>query len=188
MRRLSTLWRAIVVAVAVTAPSAHAQVPASRPSSVRALDPASRIFLQEGMRGSVTFRALVEAIDASDVVVYVETTTRSLTVQSAGTVFVAHTGLQRVLRTTLRVGPLWTVAVSLLGHELAHVVEVVGAPTVVDRESFGMLFRTIGVRSWCPGLATACFETAAADVAGQHVHRELSRRNVAVDAVIALTP
>jgi hypothetical protein len=171
--------------------SASSPLPASLDAQwahVRALDPLSRGLIQEGVHRSITFRTLVEAIDASDVIVHLETDFRSVAASSAGTSFVAHTGVQRVLRITLRLGSQRTVAVALLGHELQHVVEVARAPEVVSLEGFGRLFRAIGLRSMCPGREIACFETRAAEAAYRHVLLDLSRPKPGADTVVALAP
>ena len=143
---------------------------------MRPIDRLSRIYLQHGARYSVTFHARLDVIDASDVLVYVETPLTTSSRPSARTNFVAHTGLLRVLKVTLEVGPDRQTAVTLLGHELQHVAEVVDAPAVVDASSYGRLFRAIGFRSPCPGLLRACFETPAAERAGAGAARSGSPR------------
>jgi hypothetical protein len=211
MRRLTTPWLTLALTAALSAACAHAQrldivspdallaqagasafprqsVQEARTTHVRPLDASSRAFLEEGLRHSVTFRALVQAIDASDVLVLVQTLTRATARPSAGTTFVSHTGRNRVLSISLLVGQDWPVAVVLLGHELQHVVEVVHSPEVVDLRGYGRLFRAIGSRSPCPTRATACFETDAAVAVGQHVGRDLSRRMPSADGVVALQP
>jgi hypothetical protein len=155
---------------------------------VRPIDRQSGIYLQHGARYSVTFHALLDLIDASDVLVYVETPLTTSFKPSARTNFVAHTGLLRVLKVTLEVGTDRQTAVRLLGHELQHVAEVVGAPAVVDASSYGRLFRAIGFRSSCPGLLRVCFETPAAERAGAQVLRDLVRPEPRADAIVARAP
>ena len=107
---------------------------------------------------------------------------------SARTNFVAPTGLLRVLKVTLEVGADRQTAVTLVGHELQHVAEVVDAPAVVDAGSYGRLFRAIGFRSPCPGLLRVCFEMPAAERAGAQVLRDLVRHEPRADAIVAQSP
>ena len=62
-------------------------------------------------------------------------------------------------------------AVALLGHELQHVVEVAGAPWVVDRQSFARLYRSIGQACDGPGER---YDTEDAVLAGRRVWQELA--------------
>jgi hypothetical protein len=148
--------------------------PQAARTNVRALDASSRAFLALGTQQSVTFRSLVELLDASDLLVYVETQLTAVGAPEASTLFVSHTGVNRVLKVRLTVGWSW-VAVALLGHELQHAVEVARAPGVVDEESYLNLFESIGTPSRCHGIATACFETVAAEETAAHVRRELTQ-------------
>ena len=179
MRRLTIPALVAVFLTIVSIPRADAE------AQVRPIDRQSRIYLQHGARYSVTFHALLDAIDASDVLVYVETPLTTSSRPSGRTNFVAHTGLLRVLKVTLEVGPDWQTAVTLLGHELQHVAEVVEAPAVVDASSYERLFRAIGFRSPCSGLSRACFETPAAERAGARVLRDLIRPEPRADALVA---
>ena len=61
--------------------------------------------------------------------------------------------------------------VSVVGHELQHVVEIACALSVVDDKSFTRLFRTIGF-STCWGTKPDRFETAAAVAASARVRAE----------------
>jgi hypothetical protein len=179
---------AVPVASASEPPLALTPAQTPRLRQVRALDERSRGFLEAGLRGSVTFRALVETIDASNVLVHVETATQSTQLPAAGVGDKRGAGRHRVLRIRLVVGWDSVSAVALLGHELRHTVEVAQAPDVVDLASFGRLFQAIGARSRCPALELACFETRAADAAGRLVLREMGRRRPSPDDVIALKP
>ena len=62
-------------------------------------------------------------------------------------------------------------AVALLGHEMQHVVEVVRAPWVVDRQGFAALYRSIGHACDGPGER---YDTADAVLAGRRVWQELA--------------
>ena len=157
-----------------TPPVVSPAAPQVARTNVRPLDASSRAFLALGKQQSVTFRALVEVLEVSDLLVYIETTLTPVGEPVASTLFVSHTGVNRVLKVQLVAAWSWN-AVVLLGHELQHAVEVARAPAVVDQESYKNLFRSIGMRSRCHGMARACFETVAAEEAASHVRRELTQ-------------
>ena len=63
-------------------------------------------------------------------------------------------------------------AIALLGHELAHAVEVAADASVVDHASFERLYRRIGDRCITRG-ATRGYDTRAARDAGDRIFAEL---------------
>jgi len=111
--------------------------------SVRLLTPGLEGVLDAGYRNSLTFRALVDALEQSDVVVYVTTGTQAAGVIGT-TQFVARGGATRYLRVTLAREVNGDAAVALLGHELQHALEIANAGSVVDARSVEALYRAEG--------------------------------------------
>ncbi len=124
-----------------------------------------------GVERSASFRSLVERIDQSDVIVHL-TCSRFKSTSLAGQTLLASAGPDvRYLRVQVSCELSDLALLSVVGHELQHVVEIVSAPSVVDDKSFARLFRTIGF-STCLGSEPDRFETAAALAAGERVRAE----------------
>jgi len=127
--------------------------------------------VETGFERSVLFRALVERIRQSDVIVHL-TCSRFKTRRLAGQTLLASAGPDvRYLRVQVDCEQSDPVLVSIVGHELQHVVEIASAPSVVDDNSFALLFRAIGFSS-CLSPDADRFETAAALKAGERVRTE----------------
>jgi hypothetical protein len=123
---------------------------------VRALDAQARALLDAGM-ATETVGRLLDALDATDVVVYVRTT---LDLKTRGVLtFVSHAApLTYVLvRVDLRQNPRDRIAI--LAHELTHALEIAGAsPPVRSEAELASLYARIGVRAG----GTGEFESAQA--------------------------
>jgi len=129
-RRLGcVLLAAALAAHEVFAQDAVAPVATSR---LRALDEKSAALLQAGNARSATFRRLTQAIERSDLVVYVKTHQLNLPGQLQ---FVSATPGGRYLRVSVRVPGLDNDLLPWLAHELWHAVEIAGAPEIRDRVS-----------------------------------------------------
>jgi hypothetical protein len=113
-----------------------------------------------GLSCSATFRRLVEALDQSDVIVYVEP---KLTRQALGgylTHNVVTAGGHRYLRVMIDVGGPNGRLVPLLAHELQHAVEVSQDPDARDPDGLERLFRRSAIAFGCG--SPTCLETQAA--------------------------
>jgi hypothetical protein len=127
--------------------------------------------VETGIERSASFRSLVERIEQSDVLVHL-TCDRFKSGTLAGRTLLASAGPDvRYLRVQINCQQSDPALVSVVGHELQHVVEIASAPSVVDDKSFTRLFRTIGF-STCVGSEPDRFETAAALAAGERVRAE----------------
>ena len=110
---------------------------------VRPASPAARLLIDESARHSPTVRELIDRIDRSDVIVYVQMTASSQ-VTSAATTFVTATEGQRYLRIQIHAStPVWN-RVQLLAHELQHVIEIASQPEVVSNAGIRGLYERIG--------------------------------------------
>ena len=131
--------------------------------------------LRDGVRGSDTFRQLVDRLQRSDVVVYLDCGVGDRTADGRLT-FVSAVGGYRYVH--VRVARLASAAVqiALIGHELRHAVEIADAPGVVDAPSLVREYERIGYLS--PRLTLGVsFDSSAAVEAGYQVLRDLSRKD-----------
>jgi hypothetical protein len=132
-----------------------------------------------GMRRSETLRRLVDRIEASNVMVYVEMRPGMHANQAGGVTFVSSAGPFRYLR--IRLNPVQTTLelAMTLAHELQHVVEIVDHPEVRDEATLIALYRRIGAPSRI--LRGFGWETIEAQSVGDLVRRELADHVVAAD-------
>lgn len=140
---------------------------------VRPTTPLVRRVLDAGIVRSVTFRRLVDRLERSDVIVYVQLRPDMPSEIGGLLEFMGHAGTERYLRITVGSLHHLNVLVALLGHELQHAAEVADAPDVLSAADFTGLYRRIGVSSG-PGR----FDSKAAQVVGQTVQAELRGRPI----------
>lgn len=108
---------------------------------LRAGDLKAAALLAAGTAQSETFRGLVDAIEHSDLVVYVDTRPLRLPGQLQ---LLAATPVCRHLRVSVRIPGLDTDLIAWLAHELRHAVELAGAPEVTDQASLRRFYQRIG--------------------------------------------
>jgi hypothetical protein len=135
---------ALVPAQIMAQPAAPGAAPASAtfsPSHVRAGDATAAALLRGGLARSATFRAIVESIEHSDLIVYVET--RAIRLPGQLQLAAATPGCRHI-RISVRVPGLDTEMVAWLGHELWHAVELAGAREVRDQASLLRFYKQIG--------------------------------------------
>lgn len=137
---------------------------------VRSLDSVIRATLIDGCRRSATFAALVDDLERSSLVVYVEQVP-TLSHDKRGVLLHGGTGTG-YLRVLLKRGLSRDHRVSVLAHELQHVREVAEAGVVADRAQVEQVFRTIGDAGLSGGRRQQ-YETAAALAMGRTVLSEL---------------
>jgi hypothetical protein len=127
---------------------------------VRASEPQIAALIEEGVAHSLTFRHLVEALDQSDVIVYVDP---KLTRQSLGAYLSHHVVVVagvRYLHVAIDTHGAHGRIVPLLAHELQHAVEVADEPDARDSQGVEKLFERLAIQFGCGG--TSCIETQAA--------------------------
>lgn len=164
---------ASILLVLSTAHTSFAAEPARpRWSHTRPLTAGAADLVRRGSEQSAIIRAQLEALERTDLVVYV--------VDSVGggefgpkafLEFVASAGGKRYVVVKVdrwRLNP--SEAVAWLGHELQHALEVASAPEVTDAVQLARLYHKIG---WEHG--SGRFETEAARMAGHRVRNELAR-------------
>jgi hypothetical protein len=161
----------VVLVFSSRALTAETIADARRPH-IRTTDQRLLRLVRDGVRTSETFRRLVDRLNRSDVIVYLDC--------AAGTgapdgrlTFVSAVGGYRYLHVRMARLPLADVQIALLGHELHHAVEIADAPHVVDPHSLAREYQRIGFLSprLTPGVS---FDSDAAVDAGNRILRELS--------------
>ena len=152
--------------------SVHGTLAAQGPAAarVRAENPKFAAAIARGTQRSTTFRRLIEAIDATDGVVYVLEGKCGQGVRACLHMSLELSGRNRLLRilVTSRRMPGCEL-IGSIGHELQHAVEALRNPNV--RSSFGLssFFQQIGPEG------PRRFETPEAIQAGLAVEREACR-------------
>jgi hypothetical protein len=171
MTVIRTLPLVVTTLALVVASDRHLQ--AGDIQRIRPMAPYLEDFLREGLAGSSTFRALVERIKRSDLVVYLAPGTLDSRLRGRLR-FMGAAGHARYLR--IEVGWQGSEARSIasLGHELQHAVEVADAPEIRDEASFGREFARIGYPSSAVQFGEDRYDTRAAVDAGFRVWQELA--------------
>ncbi len=143
---------------------------------VRSTSPAILALIAEGRARSATFAALVDELDRSRGVVYVEFGLCEFGhVDGCVLPVVGGAGADRYLRiliTSAKKRRSHDQVLALLAHELRHALEVFEHPEVVDRASLEAMYRRIGSPANVGGSG---YETPAATAAGDTVLKELSQ-------------
>lgn len=122
--------------------------------------------IAEASARSVTFRSLVEAIDATDGIVFVSEGKCKHGVAACLYLTVTKAGPNRLLRIAVDTRKAdWDVMGSI-GHELQHAMEVLSDVRVDSDAAIFLLYKQIGSTSGDR------FETEAAIKAGNHVRKE----------------
>jgi hypothetical protein len=157
----------LVAALAAQEASAH---------HVRASDPKVLTLFRAGLSRSATFRQLVDTLDQSDVIVYVEP---KLTREALGG-FLSHAvatgGAYRYLHIAVDIRGADGRLVALFAHELQHAVEVAQHDDVRDEHGMAQLFDRLAVKFGCGG--TTCSETQAAKDVEATVAAELKHQGI----------
>lgn len=150
---------------------------------LRSTDSALRAHIEEGRNASPTFRALVDRLVGSDVVVYLRCDPWGPSHVAGRMTFVSTAGGYRYIVVRLKPQPSGRHMLALLAHELQHAVEVVETPAIIDSTSLAREYVRLGyVRRL--GSSSVAFDTEAAVDAGHRVLAEVSpsrrRRTAAV--------
>jgi hypothetical protein len=135
---------------------------------VRAIQKEVAGLLSDGMSHSPTFRRLVNRLEQSHLIVYIDLRPDMPSSIGGSLRFLAESATDRFLRVQLNrtMSRRWIVA--LLGHELQHAVEVADAPDIHSAEDLRLLYRQIGVRT-----GPDTYDSAAARQAGLTIRDEL---------------
>jgi hypothetical protein len=143
----------LVVSVLATAAPSVAGPLSDSVKNVRPRDTTATMLLQFGHERSARFREIVAALEASNVIVYIDVRQESDHPVSGGLTFVGEAHGIRWVRATVDSGTASFIRTcqdvvrltSILGHELQHALEASQAPSLVDEHEFATYFRSIGV-------------------------------------------
>jgi hypothetical protein len=167
----------LIVSFALTSHAVASVTAAGEPSRrVRSSEPVVTALLNEGRERSASFHALVDAIDRSAGIVYVEFGYCAFGhLNGCMLPFIASTQGDRYLRVIVTPDKNRTThdqLLALIGHELRHALEVFEHPDVVDVATMDAMYRKIGtpITGGPRG-----YETSAARAAGAAVLNELIR-------------
>lgn len=138
---------------------------------LRPLDSLVANAIDVGLKRSPTFGALVQTIEGSEFVVYVESS-RKLKDRMEGCLVHGAAG-PRYLRVLLKTGLSVDERIEVLGHELQHVREVIQAGIPTDAASMQALFSRIGYNKRQERGRQQEYETEAARLISATVAREL---------------
>ena len=139
---------------------------------IRTTDRRLQRLLHEGVRGSETFRRLVDRIRRSDVIVYLECGGGTRSADGRLT-FISAAGGRRYVHIRVARLPAADVQIALIGHELRHAVEIADAPAVVDGETLAREYERIGFLNARQRVG-ASYDSDAAVQAGYQVLRDLT--------------
>jgi len=138
---------------------------------LRPQDPRLEQVLKDGAARSATFRALVDRIEASNVIVYIALSPIMKPNLSGMLTWMTRTGNYRYVRASISTDLTPNQMIATVAHELQHAVEVIDDESVTDEKSLVALYRRIGHQN--SSAAPARWETTAAQQAGFRVRREL---------------
>jgi hypothetical protein len=130
-----------------------------RPSHVRATDPAVQALLDWGLARSATLASLVETLNRSDVIVYVQEGTLPTGVGGMLLHRIVSPGGRRYVRIVVSLRGARDRLTGVIAHELQHAAELAQAPEVLHHDDVTALFKRIGFPADCQ---RTCSETAAA--------------------------
>lgn len=143
---------------------------------IRTTNSRLRSALDDGRRDSATFRALIDRINVSDVVVYLEHDRGTLPRGIDGRLtFLSASGGFRYVIVTVAWDLTYRQLIAIIGHELQHAVEIAELTEVIDRHSFARAYRRIGHRKGILSDGSPGFDSLAAIRAGEQVLREVMR-------------
>jgi hypothetical protein len=146
---------------------------AHRLDRVRADSEDLRLLISSGLQRSSTFRAIVDRLEVSDLIVEVQCGQFKSVLLAGRTVLLSARPSVRYVLVEIACPMADAAALDILGHELRHALEIASAPWVVDEPSLEKLYTQIGYSSCVKPGGVSEFETADAIEAGEHVHHEL---------------
>jgi len=160
--------------VAILAQPVAAEPDAPHANRVRSSNPAIVALIQQAHRGSATFSRIVETIDNSDGVVYVEEGKCGHGVRACLVLKVTVGGPHRFLRIMVDMRKGDSDLMGSIGHELRHAIEVLSDPTNTSDGAVFFFYHREAMR------VKGVFETDAAVAAGAAVRREIRRPSASV--------
>ena len=107
--------------------------------------------LREGVRESETFKTLIERVNQTDTIVYVEHGICAFGhFQACLPHSIAAVGRTRYVRVIISERAVGAPELALIAHELQHALEIATDPTVRTADDITRLFRRLGRSPHCP--------------------------------------
>ncbi len=160
------VWRAAVLPAVC---EARTRADGQGVSHVRALDSRASSLLVEGHARSATFNRLLDALDESDLFVFVET---GFLTAPARLTFAAASPAARFVRITLNVPEAEDRLIAWLAHELQHAVEIASAVSVRSPVELSEFYQRTGQRvsaeGQCPPDAQKVTALVLAEIGPRH--------------------
>lgn len=173
MRCLPALLLVLVLAHPVGADPLALDATRNGGPRVRPNDARMATLLLDGLRRSPSLLSLVERIEASDVIVYLETQP-ALSDHLAGCLtWITSVGRFRYVRASINPNLTADALIASIGHELQHVVEIIDHPDVTGPATLFALYQDLGRGI---GRTRPVLDTIAARDAGSRVRDELRTR------------
>lgn len=176
MHTCRTLLIVLALAVPVQTFAAADQVPTIEPPitgggpRLRPYDRRAAALLLEGLRRSDRLRTLVDDLERSDVIVYVQMQHLLRGKWAGALTWIAGTKQFRYVRVSLNPAIRGAMAIATLGHELQHALEVANEPSIVDAQSLNGFYRQHGISMRVQN----GWDTEAARLVGEEVRQDLS--------------
>jgi len=145
---------------------------------IRTDDAGIRALIAEGSARSPTFNHLIDAVDATDGIVYLLRGSCHARVRACLLIHMTSAGGHRVLRLVIEQQKADSALLPTIAHELTHAHEVLGDGKVRSTRDMYALYVRIGIdppQSSMQRRNPAAFETQNAIDTGQRVREELAR-------------
>jgi hypothetical protein len=189
MRTLLTFLAALTITSAAASPASADPVPPAqeRSARVRAAEQRTAVLLTVGLDRSDTIRTLVNKLEKRDVIVYIEMQPMLKKRVAGMLTWIGATVEHRYVRISINPELSTDMAVSTLGHELQHALEIANASEVVSERTMENFYREHGESTRAQGSG---WDTPAARLAGDDVRRELgsARAGRATDSIQQFDP
>lgn len=163
---------AAALGFAIAATTAYAGSTPDGGPRLRPQDSRIKDALREGAARSTTFKALVDKLESSDVIVYVAVNPLIKSNLSGALTWMTRAGGFRYVRASISPDQTFDQMIATVAHELRHAVEVAEDATVQNETSLVAMYRKIGNQN--NGLSSNRWESVAAQEAGMQVRRELA--------------
>jgi hypothetical protein len=137
-------------------------MPAAQPvrwNLIRSTNSRIRAAIAEGYARSMTFRSLVQDLEASNIILYIDRGECTCNRARACLGFVSSVAGVRYLRSYVSLRQIQRELIQQIAHELFHASEIAGAPEVTSPAEFAGFFESLRV-SGCRD--PKCYETRGA--------------------------
>lgn len=138
---------------------------------VRTSDARVQMLMLKGVRRSATFASLITALNATDVIVYIEPVRHLPPLLSGRLLLIPQSPRgPRYLRIQVMTHTPGNDLIATIGHELQHALEVAAASDVRDQMGMERLYQQIGHS----GIDKRTYDTEAAQTVGRRIRAELA--------------